>query len=173
MKANVNLEIDKDDLSYELNALVREIAEEEVRKMVKQHAEALVKEEIKRIIAPIVDDYLESAEVGRKHISYHEKGPSRRNIDDFVKRIIKDYLDEPVYLYSKDSEKISEKYNISSQKHDKTRAELWVINKTIKFVDNEVFPALEARLKEVAEAILPNEKQMQEIIKAEVLKKFA
>ncbi|WP_211750103.1 hypothetical protein [Paenibacillus sp. Marseille-Q4541] len=173
MKANVNLEIDKDDLSYELNALVREVAEEEIRKMVKQQAEALVKEEIKRIIAPIVDEYLQDAQVGREHISYHDKGPSRRNIDDFIKRIIKDYLDEPVYLYSKDAERISERYNKSSQPYDKTRAELWVINKTIKFVDSEVFPALEARLKEVADVIVLNEEQVQEIIKAKVLEKFA
>lgn len=174
MKANVTLEIDKEDLNYELRELVRELAGEEVRRMVKAQAQSMVEEEVKRIVAPIVDEYLRDAEVGREHISYHDKGPRRGNVDAFIKRIIKDYLDEPVYVYSKLSEKISERYHITSSKSmsDKTRAELWVIQKSIEFVDKNVFPALEERIKKVAEVIVPSEEKIQELIRAEVLKKF-
>lgn len=134
--------------------------------MVKETAQKLVKEEVKRIVAPIVDSYLETAQVGREHISYHDKGPSRRDADKYIRSVIMSYLDEPVYLYSKTSEKLSERYAISSSSGNKTRAELWVIEKAKSILEAEVFEKINL----IAKRVLPNEERIQEIIKAELKK---
>ncbi|PAD84975.1 hypothetical protein CHH57_02025 [Niallia circulans] len=171
MKANINLEIDKEDLNYELRSLVEEIAADEIRKLVKAHAEQMVKEEVKKIIAPIVDSFLETAEVGREY-SYHSNAVSRRNVDEYVKTIIIRYLDEPVYLYSRSSSKLSERYNKSSEKSEATRSERWVNEKAREFVDKELFVKLEKRIEEVVKSLVPSEELINEIIKKEIQMRF-
>lgn len=171
MKANINLEIDKEDLNYELRNLVEEIAADEIEKLVKTHAEQMVKEEVKRIISPIVDSYLESADVGREY-SYHSDVVSRRNVDEYIKTIIIRYLDEPVYLYSRSSSKLSERYNKSSEKSEATRSERWVNEKAREFVDKELFVKLENRIDEVVKSLVPSEEKINEIIKNELHEKF-
>lgn len=173
MEANINLKIDKDDLSYELKELVSEIASEEIRRMVKAVAEKMVRDEVQKVIQPIVDSYLETAQVGREHISYHDKGPSRGEVDKYIKRIIQDYLDEPAYLYSETSEKLSHKYAISSGHGNKTRAEMWVIDKSRKYVETELFGKMEESLQLIAKKILPSEEKINEIIQNRVIEIFA
>lgn len=172
MKANINLEIGKEDLNYELSNLVSEIASEEIEKMVKAKAAALVEQEIKRIIAPIVDSYLENALVGRSY-GYHSSDPSRRPVDDYIKSILIKYLDEPCYLYSKTSSKLSERYRPSSSGGTSTtRAEYWIQDKTRRFVDEELFVKMENKIKETVSAVTPSEDEIQEIIKREIKEKF-
>jgi hypothetical protein len=172
MKANINLEIYKEDLNCELENLVSEIASEQIKKLVKEKAEKLVEQEVKRIVSPIVDSYLEDAQVGREYISYHSNDVSRRNVDEYIKRIIKDYLDEPVYLYSKDSSELSKRYWKSSEKSGKTRAERWVTEKARRFVDNELFVKIENTMDQVVKTLIPSEETINEIIKNEVKERF-
>lgn len=175
MKANINLEIDKEDLNEELRDLVKRIAASEIKEMVKSTAEQMVKEAVSEIVKPIVDEYLEQALVGRLHISHHEKGPNRRPVDDYIKWIITAYLDEPVYRYSDRDNTISGKFARSSSvsSGEKTRAEMWIIEKARKFADTELFAPLELKLQDVANKIIPSEEKLQEIIKAEVKTLFS
>ncbi|NYV64613.1 hypothetical protein HYI36_05045 [Bacillus sp. Gen3] len=173
MKANVNLEISKEDLNDELRHLISEIASDEIRRMVREESDQMIKEEIKRIVSPIVDSYLESAQVGRENISYHSNDISRRHVDEYIKRLIVSYLDEPVYLYSRDSSELSKRYWKASDKNDKTRAERWVNEKARSFVDNELFRKIEIRIEEVVKSLIPSEEEIHEIIKREVVAKFS
>lgn len=171
MHARIDLEIDKEDLNYELQKLVAEIASEEITMMVKETAQKLVEEEVKRIIAPIVDSYLENAVVGREYTSHYDRFPNRREVDKYIKAVLMNYLDEPVYLYSESSTKLSERYMPSSKGGGKTtRAESWIIDKTKKYAETEIFGRIDERLQEVAKQIIPNEERMQAIIQAELKK---
>jgi len=168
MKATVNLEIDKEDLNYELKELIAEIASSEVTRLVRETAQKMVEEEVKKIVGPIVDKYLETALVGRE-FNYHEKNISKRPVDEYIQCVINKYLSEPVYHYSKTSNDLSKKYMPSSSGGEKkTRAEQWVTEKAQQYVDNELFAILEAKLNEVAKHIIPSEERIQEIIKAEM-----
>lgn len=169
MKANVVLEIEKEDLNYELKELISEIASTEIRKMVKETAQRLVEEEVKSIISPIVNSYLEEAVVGREYTSAYDRIPNRRDVDKYIKTVLMNYLDEPCYLYSKSSNKLAERYTPSSQGGEKTtRAEHWIMDKTRKYAETELFAVLDEMLKEVASKIIPSEERIQEIIKAEL-----
>ncbi|MBB6731915.1 hypothetical protein [Cohnella zeiphila] len=173
MNASINIGIESEELSYYLKEVISDIASEEIRKMVKQQAEEMVRQEITRIVAPIVDSYLETAIVGREHFSAHDRFTSRREVDKFIKAIIMNYLDEPVYHYSKSDNTISGRYAHSASSGRETRAELWIHEKARKFVDTELFDKLESRLNEVAKKLIPSDEKMQEIIKQEVKSLFS
>jgi hypothetical protein len=172
MKANITLEIRKEDLEYELQELISEIASEEIKAMVRKQAQEMVREEVKKIISPIVDSYLQTAIVGEEY-SHHSNKPPRMEVDKYIKRTLQDYLDEPCYKFSRDSSKLSEKYRPSSSGGDRTtRAEHWIMDKTRAYVDKELFIKIESRIEETVKSIIPKEEQIQEIIKREIQAKF-
>jgi hypothetical protein len=175
MKANISMEIYKEDLEHELQEVIRQIAGKEIKEMVKVFAEQMVKEAVGEIVKPIVDEYLEQALVGREHVSHHEKGPRRQPVDGYIKRIITDYLDEPVYRYSEKDNTISGKYARSSSvgSGEKTRAEMWIIEKTRKFADTELFGQIDIKLQDVASKIIPSEEKLQLMIREEVKARFS
>ncbi|MNW51987.1 hypothetical protein D3C74_294880 [compost metagenome] len=172
MEANITMKLDKEDLSYELRELVEQLATDEIERMVKAEAEQMVKEEVRRIVAPIVDSYLDKAKVGSEIRSAHDRGPFRNEADVFIKRIIQAYLDEEVYLYAKDSEKLSEKYAISSGYGNKTRAELWVIEKARNYADTELLGKMNEHIDQTLKEIMPSKEQIQAMINEAVKNKF-
>ncbi|MDY0394757.1 hypothetical protein ACFSMW_06765 [Virgibacillus halophilus] len=173
MKANIALEINKNDLNYELEKLVTRIASEEIEIMVREQAQQMVKEEVKKIISPIVDSYLNNAVVGEEYQSYHSSKPPRSEVDKYIKRVLQDYLDEPCYEFSKSSSKLSEKYRPSASGGTRTtRAEHWIADKARKYVDEELFKKMEMKIEETVKLVTPNEEEVQEIIKREIREKF-
>lgn len=171
MKANINLEIGKEDLNYELENLVSQIASEQIEKLVKEKAESMVEQEVKRIIAPIVDSYLQTIIVGEEHLSYHSTKPRRTDVDTYIKRTLQKYLDEPCYKYSKTSNTLSGRYMPSSG--DKTtRAEHWIMDKVREYADNELFQKIDKRVEETVKSVIPNDEEIQAIIKREIQAKF-
>lgn len=172
MEANVTMNLGTEELSYELRGVIESIAKDEIKRMVKTEAEQMVKEEVRRIVSPIVDSYLEKAMVGSEVRSAHDRGPFRNEADVFIKRIIQSYLDEPVYLYSKDSDKLSEKYAISSDSGSKTRAEMWVVEKARKYADTELLGKMHDHIDQTLKEIMPSEEQIQAMINEAVKNKF-
>ena len=169
MKANITLELTKEDLSYELEKLISEIASEEIRNMVKEKVDLMVEQEIKRIIAPIVDSYLENAQVGREYVPYNDSTPTRRHVDDYIKKILMNYLDEPCYVYSRDSSELSKRYWKSSEGGERTtRAEHWIKDKVREYVDRELFQVIENKINETVKALIPSKEEIDEIIKREI-----
>jgi hypothetical protein len=173
MKANISLEIRKEDLNYELQELISEIASGEIERMVREQAQKMVEEEVKRIISPIVDSYLKTVIVGEEYQSYHSNKPPRMEVDKYIKRVLQSYLDEPCYHYSKTSSKLFERYMPSSSGGDRTtRAEHWILDKTREYADKELFLKIENEVEETVKSVIPNEEQIQEIIKREIQAKF-
>jgi hypothetical protein len=173
MKANITLEIRKEDLEYELRDLISEIASEEIKVMVRKQAQEMVREEVKKIISPIVDSYLQTAIVGEEYWSHHSNKPPRMEVDKYIKRTLQDYLDEPCYRYSKTSTKLSEKYMPSSSGGDRTtRAEHWILDKVREYADKELFLKIENKVTETVKSVIPNDDDIQEIIKRQIQAKF-
>ena len=54
MKAEIKLEIQKEDILEELSGLVRELAESEITKMIREQAQKMVQKEIDKILHPLV-----------------------------------------------------------------------------------------------------------------------
>ena len=169
MKGNIQLEISTEELHYELQSFIEKIARNEVTRLVEETAKSMVESEVKKIVAPIVDKYLETALVGREY-EYHEREQiTKRPVDDFIVSVLKKYLDEPVYHYSKTSNELSKKYMPSSRGGEKkTRAEQWVTSKAQEYVDSELFPQMEQEMNLIIKKIVPDKDQIQEIIKAEM-----
>lgn len=173
MKANINLELSKSDLNYELECLVSEIASEQVNKLVKEKAEELVENEVKRIIEPIVDSYLRTVVVGEEYRSMYDDKPPRSDVDKYIKRILQNYLDEPCFVFSKTSSKLGERYMPSSSGGSKTTgAEYWIIDKVREYTNTELFEKIEDAIDNKIKQIVPSEDQIQEIIKNEIKAKL-
>ncbi|GGJ48883.1 hypothetical protein [Virgibacillus salexigens] len=173
MKANINLEINKEDLNYELECLVSEVASEQVEKMVREQATEMVREEVEKIISPIVDSYLKTAIVGEEYKSIHSDKPPRTEVDRYIKRTLQNYLDEPCFVFAKNSNKLSEKYMKSGSGGTKTtRAEHWIIDKTREYADKELFSKIDSQIEETIKSVIPTGEQIQEIIKQEIQNKF-
>ena len=165
MKANIEIEIGSEEITYSLKEVIREIAETEIKQMVRQSAKDMVEIEVKNIIGPIIDKYLADILVGRKY-EYHNQGPYQTEVDKYIKAVLVKYLDEPCYAYSKTSTKLSEKYHPSSQGGDKvTRAEHWIIDKTREYAETVLFVKLDKKIQEVSNKLIPNEEKMNEMIK--------
>jgi hypothetical protein len=172
MKANINLELSKDDLNCELENLVAEIAAEQIKKMVKDTAKELVEKEVKRIVSPIVDSYLQAAIVGREYECNSNHIP-KCEVDKYIKRTLQNYLDEPCYLYSKSSSNLSKRYKSSSSGGEKTtRAEHWIRDKVREYADTEIFFKIEKSIQVSINKIAPSKEELNEIIKKEISKKL-
>lgn len=166
MKANISLELTKEDLEYEVQNLISEIAKNEIKNIVRSKADQMIEEELKDKISPIVEAYLENAK-----IKYDSRD---RNIDTYISGIIKDYLDEKVYVYSKSSDKLSEVYKKSSDNSGKsTRASMWVTKKAIESVDTYFYEEIQNLVEEKVKQIAPTKEEIEEIIKREIKERFS
>ncbi|MCC2250056.1 hypothetical protein JUJ52_08760 [Virgibacillus sp. AGTR] len=173
MKANINLEINKEDLNYELECLVSKVASEQVKKMVREQATDMVREEVEKIIAPIVDSYLKTAIVGEEYKPIHSDKPPRTEVDKYIKRTLQNYLDEPCFRYSNTASKLGEKYMPSSSGGTKTtRAEYWIMDKAREYADKELFSKIDSQIEETIKSVIPTGEQIQEMIKQEIQNKF-
>lgn len=170
MKANINLELNKEDLNYELQQLIAVTAQEEITNMVRETAKQLVEEEVKKIIAPIVDSYLKNAIVGHPY-EYNSDHIPQCEVNQFIERTLKRYLDEPCYLYSSSSNILSERYKHSSGDRT-TRAELWITDKVKEYADKEIYTKVNKIIQDAIAKLTPSEEQLNEIIKKEIAKKI-
>lgn len=167
MRASMEIELHSDDIQAELKEVIQEIAEEEIRKMVRTQAQEMVKESVTKIIAPIVDEYLKVAIVGHDYCSNWEV--RKADVDKYIKNTLINYLNEPVYLYSKNSNKLSERYMGSSDNGDKrSRAEHWVTDIAQKFANEELWVKLERSIQATINAITPSEDELNNILRKEI-----
>lgn len=160
MKAEIKLEIGKEDLIYELKELVRELAETEIKKMIREQANEMVKEEIDKILHPLVLKVLteEKFDFNSGYHSYTHKA----SLDEKLKNMTIAYLNRPSYLYSRDKRKPSERYSESSSGGEKTALINHIVSDEIRlFVDTEFVP----KVKEMIEALVTDKKKIEEALK--------
>lgn len=165
MKAKVELEIDKDDLTYELKELVREIAESEIRGMIKQSAKEMVTAEIDKILHPLVLKVLTEEKFDFR-TGYHDYN-DKYSLDNKLKSMVVDYMNRPSYLYSSDRRTPSERYMPSSSGGDNMSLINHIVKDEIKFyVDTNFVP----KVKALVEELVINKKQIEESLKEQTKK---
>ncbi len=148
MKANVQLEIDKDDLSYELKELISELATPEIKKMIKEIALPLVKKEVDKILEPLVVSTLSSEQLLFGSLDYYSGyDKSLSTLDNRVKAFMLGFLNKTVYKYNDSSRKPSEKYMTSSSDSDDTLITCVVKDAIKEFISNEFKPIVGEMLK--------------------------
>lgn len=160
MKAEIKLDIDKEDLSYELKELVRELAEGEIKKMIKELANEMVKQEIDKILQPLVLKVLteDKFEFNSGYHSYTHQA----TLDEKLKNMTIAYLNRPSYLYSKDKRKPSERYSASSSGGESTALINHIVSDEIRlFVDTEFVP----KVKEMIESLVTDKKKIEDALK--------
>ena len=162
MKAKIELEINKDDLSYELKELVRELAEDEIRAMIKQQANEMVRAEIDKILHPLVIRVLTEDKFDF-NTGYHSY-TSKAKLDEKLESMVIGYMNRPSYLYSKDKRKPSERYAASSGGGENTPLINHIVSDEIKlFVDSEFLP----KVTEMIKNFVTNKKKLEETFMAQ------
>jgi hypothetical protein len=160
MKAEIKLEIDKEDLTYELKELVKELAETEIKKMIRELANEMVKEEIDKILHPLVLKVLteDKFDFNSGYMSFSHKA----TLDEKLKNMTIAYLNRPSYLYSRDKRKPSERYSASSSGGENTALINHIVSDEIRlFVDTEFVP----KVKEMIESLVTDKKKIEDILK--------
>jgi hypothetical protein len=161
MKAKVELEIEKEDLAYELNELVKQLSESEIRKMIKEQAREMVKVEVEKIVGPLVEKYLKEEKFEHGNNSWN----ANSSIEDRVKNSVIGYLNEPVYLYSKDNKEPSKRY-VRSSSNDKSRITRIVEDQIMFYVD-ETFTE---KVKEIVSSLNSEKSKAEEIMRDQIKK---
>lgn len=156
MNAKVELEISKNELSDELENLVREIAEQEIIKLVNKKANELVKNEIDKILQPLVLSVLTENKFDFE-TGYHSY-LDKRKLDDKLKSMVVSYLDNPNYLYSRTSVKPSERYKPGQ---GKPLLNHLVEDRIVAYIDEEFIP----KIKPIVDNFLNEKKELEEFLK--------
>lgn len=167
MKAKVELEIDKDDLSYELKELVAELATPEIKKMITSIALPLVKKEVDKILEPLVISTLSNEKLLFGSLDYY--GGYDKNLstlDNRVSVFMKGFLNKTVYKYNDSSRRPSEKYMSSSSGSDDTLITCIVKDAIREFLSNEFKPIVSEMLK----TFISDREKMQEMYTQEAKK---
>ena len=130
MKGEIKLEIFAEDIADEVKSLVREICGKEIVTIMKEQATALVKEEVNKMIGPMLTKFFNdgeeptykyskdgrnAAELFMKSSTYSEPSRLQRMIDwcivQYVNKELLDKINERVEKIANESSKIEDAVN--------------------------------------------------------------
>lgn len=159
MKAEIKLEIEKEDLNQELKNLVKKTAQDELKKMINEQAKEMVKEEINKILHPLV---LQQLTEGEFYFNDSYLYGNTQTIDDKIKGMVTKYLNTSNYLYSKSGKTPSEKYMPSSSGGEKTSLISHIVSDSVRdYVDTEFAP----KVREMINEIVQDKDKLQAVLK--------
>jgi hypothetical protein len=160
MKAEIKLDINKEDLTYELKELIRELSETEIKKMIREQANEMVRNEIDKILNPLVLRVL-TEEKFDFNTGYHNY-TNKATLDDKLRSMTISYLNRPSYLYSREKRNPSERYASSSSGGESTALINHIVSDEIKlFVDTEFVP----KVKEMINSLVTDKKKIEDTLK--------
>lgn len=160
MKAEIKLEIQKEDILEELSGLVRELAESEITKMIREQAKKMVQKEIDKILHPLVLSVLTDGKFDFN--SGYRDYKNKYSLDEKLKSITISYLNQPSYLYSKDKRIPSERYMKSSTGGEDTSLINHIVSDEIRlFVDTEFAP----KVKQMVELFVTDKEKIEATLK--------
>ena len=160
MKAKVELEIDKDDLSYELKELIAELATPEIKKMITSIALPLVKKEVDKILEPLVISTLSEEKLLFGTLDYYGGYDKHLSmLDNRVNAFMKGFLNKTVYKYNENSRKPSEKYMSSSSNNDDTLITCIVKDAIREFLNSE----FKLIITEMIKTFISDKEKMKEV----------
>jgi hypothetical protein len=133
---------------------------EEITKLANSIASDLVRKEVNKILEPLVIHVLTE----EKFQFQHRYFAGERKIDDKLKYLIKEYLDEPVYLYSKDSSKPSKRYHRGSSNSYPSRLESFLSFSIERYVDEHIMKKTDSLVSEY----IQDKSELEEIAKTKM-----
>jgi len=160
MKADIKLEIEKEDLNQELKSIVKKLVSEELKTMIKEQASKMIKDEINKILHPLVIQQLTEGHFDFNN-SYYSMADNKRTIDDKVKSMVVKYLNTPNYLYSKTAKFPSERYMVSSSIGNQPLICHIISDSINDYVDTEFAP----KVREMITEIIQDKDKLQSILK--------
>lgn len=137
MKTTVNIDIQPEDLRYEMKEIISELVSEEIKAMTRTFAKKEVSKKIKEVLEPLVYSILSEEQLTFGNGNHNYGASHKANLDQRIKSNLISYLDEKCYEYSKTSDRISDRAMKSSSPSsgEPSRMQIylnWVIEEYVK-----------------------------------------
>ena len=166
MEGTIKVEFYNDDISEALKEVINETAGQIITDLIKENARELVKQKITEIIDPLVMSTLTGKvfEIHRNDGYYN----TPQVMEKIVERAVKEYLDQPGFIYSNNAKQPSMLIQSSSGR-DKSRLQLLIEIFIARYFDETI----EKRLKPLFDEYVAQKIQIEEIAKTELQKLLA
>ena len=150
MKGEIKLEIFAEDIADEVKSLVREICGKEIVTIMKEQATALVKEEVNKMIGPMLTKFFNDGEEFRVVGSDRWSTEMKKSADERIRAQIIEYINEPTYKYSKDGRNAAELFMKSSTYSEPSRLQRMIDWCIVQYVNKELLDKINERVEKIA-----------------------
>jgi hypothetical protein len=143
----MRVELTDEQLSSAVRTIVDEEMPEAVREIVRKRANDIIKERVDVRLGAVIDEMMASEQF------VYGRAQGGRSLDDLVRGVVKTYLDERVYLYSKTDDRPSVRFAKASydQHTGPTRLEEFVRFTVERFCDEHLASKMEPTVKTFVE----------------------
>lgn len=131
--SDIKIVVTDEQIYDAVRAVVEEEMPDAVRGAVRAQADTVIRQMVRERLAPLVEEVLTSDEVVTTH-----SGGFKFTLNDLVKRTVRSYLDERVYLYSKDKDLPSERFVGTSSSHGPSRLQAFLGYVVERFCDEHL-----------------------------------
>lgn len=166
MQTEININIEPEELKYELREAIKEMAGIELKAMIRDYAKQIVKEEVDKFIEPLVMQFLNEDGFKFTYGGYHDYSKTQ-NIKSRIKDVVSNYFDEQVYSYSKTSAKMSERYmtcSSGSRSGSPTRIQAYILDTIVDYFDNNFKERIAGELDDIVD----NKNKIEEAVKSQL-----
>jgi len=168
MKANIEVDINSEDINWALKEVVEENYAAPIRDIVKDEAKNLVQKKVPEILDPIIHDFFTNGELD--FIQGYNNHRVSKSVEDGLKRVVTDYFNESVFSYSAEAKELKERWHKSSDKYGKTRIDAYLGSLVSHHLNTTIMSRLEKRVDEKLNKLLSNPEFMDSLVGDKVTK---
>jgi hypothetical protein len=164
------IEFTDSEILYELREVIKELFENKIESLIDDKANKIIEEEVENKLHPIIEKSLNN-EKFIEHHGWRNDYTGEKTIDEIVKQVVSNYLNDRVYLYSRTSDTPSERYakTSSSNTDNPTRLEMFLIYCIERYIDKNIADKMENITKSFIEQrgdiLKVAKEQMQELLR--------
>lgn len=148
MKTTVNIEIEPEDLRYELTEVIEKLTSDELRKMVNTYGRKKVASRIDDLLEPIVMSCLTGKNFQERLDTYMSE---KKSVEQIIHREIVKYFDASSYVYSKTATNIDDYAHPGSGGYNETRLGLYIQMIVRKYINDNFTELVTNKLNEIIE----------------------
>ena len=168
MKANIEVDINSEDINWALKEVVEENYAAPIRDIVKEEAKSLVQEKVPKILDPIISDFFTNGELDFNR-GYNNNTVSK-SVEDGIKRVVADYFNESVFSYDSQAKELKDRWHRSSDRYGKTRIDAYIGSLVSHHLSVTVMDQLEKRVDEKLNELLSKPEFMDSLVNDKVNK---
>jgi hypothetical protein len=153
------------ELLETLKESIKDIFEDRIQELINTESLRIIKEEVGKKLKPLIDETIETHKF-LEHHGWMNDYEGEETISDMVKKEVKKYLDEKVYLYSKTDETLSGRYAKDSNpsSRDPSRLESYVRFVIAKYFDENTLDIITP----IVEEFLKDRENLEKLAKEEM-----